>query len=205
MQLSNNPGDRCPHPYRAPRVEQLQSRPCGKSIPRKPADSSTGRRQVGAWAGSRVPVRRVSLQKRLTSSTVPSGFSVCWTNPSLVYRWMFFVLRDPVLSSIRSQELARASVQKMGWSRSRLSRQAGRMEARELIRRDPDPADGRGCLLVLAPLGLDALRGATAVHLESVRRRFADRLDARDLLDIVRISGKLAHAPEPALRHVGRE
>lgn len=44
-----------------------------------------------------------------------------------------------------------AQAQKMGWSRSRLSRHAGRMEARELIRRDPDPADGRGCLLVLAP------------------------------------------------------
>lgn len=98
-----------------------------------------------------------------------------------------------------------AQAQKMGWSRSRLSRHAGRMEARELIRRDPDPADGRGCLLVLAPLGLDALRGATALHLESVRRRFADRLDARDLLDIVRISGKLAHAPGPGLRDVGRE
>ena len=92
-----------------------------------------------------------------------------------------------------------AQAQKMGWSRSRLSRHADRMEARELIRRDPDPADGRGCLLVLAPLGLDALRGATAVHLESVCRRFADRLDARDLLDIVRISGKLSHAPESAL------
>lgn len=92
-----------------------------------------------------------------------------------------------------------AQAQKMGWSRSRLSRHAGRMEARELIRRDPDPTDGRGCLLVLAPLGLDALRGATAVHLESVCRRFADRLDARDLLDIVRISGKLSHAPESAL------
>lgn len=98
-----------------------------------------------------------------------------------------------------------AQAQKMGWSRSRLSRHAGRMEARELIRRDPDPADGRGCLLVLAPLGLDALRGATALHLESVRRRFADRLDARDLLDIVRISGKLAHAPGSGLRDVGRE
>ncbi|PJI53134.1 MarR family transcriptional regulator, partial [Methylobacterium radiotolerans] len=85
------------------------------------------------------------------------------------------------------------------------SRHAGRMEAREMIRRDPDPADGRGCLLVLAPLGLDTLRGATAMHLESVRRRFADRLDARDLRDIARISEKLAHAPESGLRHVGRE
>src|SRR5690349_8063301 len=38
---------------------------------------------------------------------------------------------------------------KMGWSRSRLSRHATRMEARGLLRRDADPTDGRGCLLVL--------------------------------------------------------
>lgn len=85
-----------------------------------------------------------------------------------------------------------AQAEKMGWSRSRLSRHAGRMEARGLIRRDPDPADGRGCLLVLTSLGRDALRAATGLHLESVRRRFADRLTARDLSDMTRIAGKLA-------------
>lgn len=36
---------------------------------------------------------------------------------------------------------------KMGWSRSRLPRHAFHMEARELIRRAPDPTDGRGCLM----------------------------------------------------------
>src|SRR5687767_12781695 len=46
---------------------------------------------------------------------------------------------------------------KMGWSRSRLSRHASRMEARGLLRRAPDPADGRGCLLVLTEQGLDTL------------------------------------------------
>lgn len=42
---------------------------------------------------------------------------------------------------------------KMGWSRSRLSRHATRMEARGLIRREPDPDDGRGCILVLTEHG----------------------------------------------------
>lgn len=84
-----------------------------------------------------------------------------------------------------------AQAEKMGWSRSRLSRHASRMEARGLVRRDPDPADGRGCLLVLTTGGLDALRDATAVHLESVRRHFAEPLSTDDLADITRIAKKL--------------
>lgn len=80
---------------------------------------------------------------------------------------------------------------KMGWSRSRLSRHASRMESRGLIRRAPDPDDGRGCLLVLTKDGRDALRNATPTHLESVRRHFADRLGPEDLDDVLRIAGKL--------------
>ncbi|QTX06220.1 MarR family transcriptional regulator [Agromyces archimandritae] len=85
-----------------------------------------------------------------------------------------------------------AQATKMGWSRSRLSRHASRMEERGLIRRAPDPDDGRGCLLILTGLGRDALREATPVHLTSVRSRFADRLDERDLEDLIRIAEKLA-------------
>src|SRR5262245_51384915 len=48
----------------------------------------------------------------------------------------------------------REQAAKMGWSRSRLSRHASRMETRGLIRRTPDPADGRGCFLVLTEHGL---------------------------------------------------
>ncbi|MEC3891587.1 MULTISPECIES: MarR family winged helix-turn-helix transcriptional regulator [Nocardiopsis] len=86
---------------------------------------------------------------------------------------------------------------KMGWSRSRLSRHAGRMETRGLIRRAPDPADGRGCLLILTELGRDTLRSATPVHLESVRRHFADPLDTDDLTDLIRIGDKIMSAGRP--------
>ncbi|BCL16039.1 MarR family transcriptional regulator [Micromonospora sagamiensis] len=80
---------------------------------------------------------------------------------------------------------------KMGWSRSRLSRHAMRMEARGLLRRAPDPADGRGCLLVLTEQGLDALDNAAPVHVESVRHHFVDRLTADDLAAIERIARRL--------------
>ncbi|MGC5232183.1 MarR family winged helix-turn-helix transcriptional regulator [Streptomyces albogriseolus] len=81
---------------------------------------------------------------------------------------------------------------KMGWSRSRLSRHATRMEARDLIRRAPDPADGRGCLLVLTETGWDTLRQAAPTHLDSVRRHFVDRLGPEELAALGRIAEKIA-------------
>jgi DNA-binding MarR family transcriptional regulator len=80
---------------------------------------------------------------------------------------------------------------KMGWSRSRLSRHATRMEARGLVRRAPDPADGRGCLLILTEQGLDTLKDAAPAHVVSVRRHFIDRLTPEDLLALERIAQKL--------------
>ncbi|WP_394003397.1 MarR family winged helix-turn-helix transcriptional regulator [Luteimonas sp. WGS1318] len=90
-----------------------------------------------------------------------------------------------------------AQAAKMGWSRSRLSRHASRMEARGLVDRAPDPDDGRGCLLVLTRRGRDTLRAATPPHLQSVRQHFADLLDADDLRDLERIAAKLGDTPQP--------
>ncbi|GAA1642772.1 MarR family transcriptional regulator [Actinoplanes couchii] len=80
---------------------------------------------------------------------------------------------------------------KMGWSRSRLSRHATRMEARGLLSRAPDPADGRGCLLTLTPQGLLALEGAAPIHVASVRRHLIDRLTPEDLTALVRMAERL--------------
>lgn len=80
---------------------------------------------------------------------------------------------------------------KMGWSRSRLSRHATRMEARGLLRRAADPADGRGCLLTLTAQGLAALDNAAPTHVASVRRHFIDRLTPSDLNALERIAERL--------------
>lgn len=87
-----------------------------------------------------------------------------------------------------------AQAAKMGWSRSRLSRHATRMEARNLLRRTPDPTDGRGCFLVLTEHGLDALSSAAPAHVESVRRHFIDRLMPDDLAAIEQIARRLEGA-----------
>ncbi|GGQ23369.1 MarR family winged helix-turn-helix transcriptional regulator [Streptosporangium pseudovulgare] len=111
-------------------------------------------------------------------------------------------LSDPdyeVLSTL-SERPGRASTlreqaAKMGWSRSRLSRHASRMEARGLVRREPDPDDGRGCYLVLTEDGLETLEDAAPIHLESVRRHVIDRLSPADLSALENIARKLE---EPA-------
>ncbi|MFD5315888.1 MarR family winged helix-turn-helix transcriptional regulator [Streptomyces sp. NPDC127098] len=85
----------------------------------------------------------------------------------------------------------REQAAKMRWTRSRLSRHATRMEARGLLRRAPDPADGRGCFLILTDHGLDTLRGAAPAHVASVRRHLIDRLSPEDLSAVERIAQKL--------------
>lgn len=90
----------------------------------------------------------------------------------------------------------REQAAKMEWSRSRLSRHATRMEARGLLRRAPDPADGRGCFLILTDQGLETLRNVAPAHVASVRRHFVDRLTPEDLVALERIAAKLA-APPP--------
>ncbi|MFI5478039.1 MarR family winged helix-turn-helix transcriptional regulator [Streptomyces rubiginosohelvolus] len=101
-----------------------------------------------------------------------------------------------VLSTLSEREDGTSTLHeqaaKMGWSRSRLSRHASRMEARGLIRRAPDPADGRGCLLVLTPAGWDVLRDAAPSHVASVRRHFVDRLTSDELAALGRIAQKLS-------------
>ena len=84
-----------------------------------------------------------------------------------------------------------AQAAKMGWSRSRLSRHASRMESRGLIERRQDPADGRGCLLVLTPQGFKVLSEAAPAHVESVRRHVLDPLTPGDLAALERIANKI--------------
>ncbi|PZG01088.1 MarR family winged helix-turn-helix transcriptional regulator [Micromonospora deserti] len=150
-------------------------------------------------------------------STKPSAGAARWLNPDEERAWRAFLrvmvavqtgtardlaaigLSEPdyeVLSTLSERPAHTSTLgeqaDKMGWSRSRLSRHATRMEARGLLQRTPDPTDGRGCLLVLTAQGLDALENAAPAHVESVRRHFIDRLAPEDLAAIEQIARRLA-------------
>jgi len=64
---------------------------------------------------------------------------------------------------------------------SGITRVVTRLEARGLVQREPDPADGRAALAVLTRPGLEALRRAQVIHHATVRELFLGRLTQREL------------------------
>jgi DNA-binding MarR family transcriptional regulator len=90
------------------------------------------------------------------------------------------VLSEAPDNRLRMTELADATSQ----SRSRLSHQISRMEARGLVRRDNCEGDKRGTFAVLTATGVEAIERAAPDHVEHVRRHFIDRLTPRQLEEI---------------------
>lgn len=93
---------------------------------------------------------------------------------------------------MRSSELAA----QVGWERSRLSHHLGRMERRDLVRREECATDSRGAEIVLTAGGASAFRGATVPHLRAVRELFIDPLTS----DQLTCAGQLAAALRAHLR-----
>lgn len=92
---------------------------------------------------------------------------------------------------LRMTELADATAQ----SRSRLSHQITRMDARGLVRRDACEGDKRGMFAVLTDKGLEAIEKAAPAHVESVRQHYLDWLTAEQL-DVIKA------AYEPVVGHL---
>jgi DNA-binding MarR family transcriptional regulator len=81
---------------------------------------------------------------------------------------------------LRMTDLADATSQ----SRSRLSHQISRMEARGLVRRDECEGDKRGTFAVLTKGGMETIERVAPDHVDHVRRHFIDRLTPRQLDEI---------------------
>lgn len=78
---------------------------------------------------------------------------------------------------LRMTELADLTAQ----SRSRLSHQVTRMEARGLVHRDACEGDKRGTFAVITPRGLATIERVAPSHVESVRRNFMDHVSPEQL------------------------
>ncbi len=78
---------------------------------------------------------------------------------------------------MRMTELADRTAQ----SRSRLSHQVNRMEARDLVSRENCAGDKRGTFAVLTSHGAATISTAAPHHVASVRRHFIGQLDALEL------------------------
>src|SRR6516225_7108899 len=81
---------------------------------------------------------------------------------------------------MRMTDLADATSQ----SRSRLSHQISRMEARSLVRREECEGDKRGTWAVLTIQGRATIERVAPSHVDNVRRHFIDRLTPRQLDEV---------------------
>ena len=88
---------------------------------------------------------------------------------------------------LRMTELA----SRIDWSKSRLSHQFARMEARGLVKREECPSDARGAFAVLTDQGMDEIVRAAPFHVESVRRHFIDLLEPSELRMVETIAAKV--------------
>ena len=81
---------------------------------------------------------------------------------------------------------------RLNWSKSRLSHQLARMQARGLVGREECPSDARGAFAVLGACGLAEIERAAPKHVASVRRHLIDVLDAEQLSQLSDIAELVA-------------
>lgn len=79
-------------------------------------------------------------------------------------------------------------------SRSRMTHTVRRMEKRGLVQRRASSCDGRGVECVMTERGWDQLQAAAPVHVESVRNRLVDVLDADELATVGSAFAKVREA-----------
>ena len=81
-------------------------------------------------------------------------------------------------------------------SRSGVTRLVDRLESEGLVRRATCASDARGAFASLTDAGLARLREATPVHLDGVRRHFADLLQPAELDQLATLLERLAAGGE---------
>jgi len=100
-------------------------------------------------------------------------------------------LSEAPANRLRMTELADLTAQ----SRSRLSHQITRMEAKDLVRREGCDGDKRGTFAVITPRGMATIERVAPSHVDSVRRHFIDQICADSLT-------ALTEAYEPVLERL---
>ncbi len=76
-------------------------------------------------------------------------------------------------------------------SLSRLSHLIKRLELRKLVRREPDPTDGRFTNAILTQAGLRLLVASAPAHVAKVRELVIDTLSAAELRQLRRASERI--------------
>ena len=101
------------------------------------------------------------------------------------YGVLITLVTEPTLRLRMSELGARRMLTPSGITRVIL-----RLEDRGLVRREPDPGDGRAAFAVLTKDGLTALRRAQVVHHAAVRELYVGRLTPNELKQLARLFEK---------------
>jgi DNA-binding MarR family transcriptional regulator len=79
----------------------------------------------------------------------------------------------------------------------RLSHVVRKMAERSLVRRSPDPEDGRSVQVHLTDTGYDALVAAAPGHVEAVRRFVFEQLDTEQVAQLGAIADAMLERLDP--------
>jgi DNA-binding MarR family transcriptional regulator len=79
----------------------------------------------------------------------------------------------------------------LDWEQSRLSHHLGRMQRRDLVRREECESDGRGAYIVLTEAGRRAITSAAPDHVETVRHLLFDALTPAQVATLGRLSDQV--------------
>ena len=72
-----------------------------------------------------------------------------------------------------------------------VSRLVDRLVTRELVRKEPDPGDGRGTIVCLTDAGYELFRRVAVIHAESIHRRVGGALTTEELEQLALLTDKL--------------
>jgi len=152
---------------------------------------------IGHLANAPVPLREVAIEEApadwLTAAEVDSWLSVVRLMTWLPWSIDQQLQRDSNLGMVEYQVLAMLSnrpertmrmsslAEVTNASLSRLSHLVKRLEGRGLVRREPDPADGRFTNAILTGEGFQTLADAAPGHVAHVRSLVIDVLSPEQL------------------------
>ena len=155
--------------------------PAMATLARPPAKRRLSPAELSAWRAflrSHATVSR-SLERALEGSDLTlAGYGV------------LVVLSEAPDERLRLHEIA----ERIGLTKSGLSRLIDRLEARGLVERHACDLDKRGQFAVVTPAGRRAFRRAAPGHLSAIATRFADHISLPELSTLTRALERVTRA-----------
>jgi DNA-binding MarR family transcriptional regulator len=122
---------------------------------------------------------------KLERELVPTGLPLSWYDALLE-------LNDAPGRKLRMTELG----QRVVLSRERVSRVVGELERAGLVRREPNPDDGRSSFAAITPEGRARLRAAAPTYLAGIERHYSSHLTDSEIRVLTRALGRVLAAEE---------